>query len=1024
MNTANNFSSQSFERTSHAESLSQHRARRSGFRWASAAALLAMCALLSACFGGAAAFLPFIASISPNSIPGSGQAVAATISGTGFASAIVEINGQSVTVTSVTSTQIGFIVPGSLLTTPGTLTVIVVNLLPSGNVTSNSSTITVIPSGPAPAWTITKMHTATFQQGGTGSYTITVKNSGTASTDGTMVTVSDAMPTGLTVGTATGTGWNCSTTPTSITCTQTTVLTAGSSYQPITLTVAIATNAPATITNTVSISGGGAPGATGSDTVTVTGAPVPAWTITKMHTGTFQQGGTGSYTISVKNSGTASTNGTVVTVSDTMPTGLTVGTATGTGWNCSTTPTSITCTQTTVLTAGSSYQPITLTVVIATNAPATITNTVSISGGGAPPATASDTVVVNSGGGGAVINITGLGPGSVGVFIDANDVFTLKNTGSSNLMGATVVFTPSTDLFTASNISSPDPWNCTLATLTCTRSDALAPGASYDPIVITYQVANGAGVSLTIHAAASGGGAANAATDLVTPLLTCSAGGSNLCGQYALLVQGYTSAGPKAIAASFTADGNSHITAGILDMNSMGAPVVGTQILTTAPTAYNFENNGYGNIIFNTSAGVFVFKFQLNILGNVGTVIEFEPNGTSSGSGVLLQQSSAFTAASVSGGYAYSLVGGPGGASSGVREGMIGAINANGTCGFSASGATGTVNNGGTVSTAVNFSGALNPASCSVDPVTGRGTGMFTSITGSPAPTFSTVHFAYYLIGVNSNDYATSMIVISTDQASATQPILGGRAIRQVSAPFSTNAAIDCGVAGNPTGSTGCIFGSSGASGGNSLTGNAHVGVGRVTVTTQSNTAGNMSLLLDDNKGGVINSGTVAATYSYAADGTGTVTPASGEGTAFVLTGTDAGLTLGTGGSVSTGFFSAQKATTLSTPQLYLPGTHWEGTINVTNSIAVLSATPSSPGSNSGTLLGFIRFWDSATHQNAGMLTGTYTTDPLTGRGTGTTVTIPGAATMGYYVLDSTSIVLLGLTPGDASPVLATFQIP
>ena len=48
-----------------------------------------------------------------------------------------------------------------------------------------------------PDLTITKSHTVTFTQGGTGSYTITATNSGAAATSGT-VTVSDVVPTGLT----------------------------------------------------------------------------------------------------------------------------------------------------------------------------------------------------------------------------------------------------------------------------------------------------------------------------------------------------------------------------------------------------------------------------------------------------------------------------------------------------------------------------------------------------------------------------------------------------------------------------------------------------------------------------------------------------------------------------------------------------------------------------------------------------------------------------------------------------------
>jgi hypothetical protein len=38
--------------------------------------------------------------------------------------------------------------------------------------------------------------------------------------------------------------------------------------------------------------------------------------------------------------------------------------------------------------------------------------------------------------------------------------------------------------------------------------------------------------------------------------------------------------------------------------------------------------------------------------------------------------------------------------------------------------------------------------------------------------------------------------------------------------------------------------------------------------------------------------------------------------------------------------------------------------------------------------------------------------------GTGTTSTIPGALSVAYDVIDSNTVVVVGLTSGDASPVL------
>src|ERR1019366_8678386 len=92
-----------------------------------------------------------------------------------------------------------------------------------------------------------------------------------------------------------------------LTCSQSTALAAGASYSAITVTVNVASNAAASITNTATVSGGGETNTsndTANDVTTV--SPLPDLTITKTHTGNFTQGQTGAkYTITVTNSGSA-----------------------------------------------------------------------------------------------------------------------------------------------------------------------------------------------------------------------------------------------------------------------------------------------------------------------------------------------------------------------------------------------------------------------------------------------------------------------------------------------------------------------------------------------------------------------------------------------------------------------------------------------------------------------------------------------------------------------------------------------
>jgi len=133
-------------------------------------------------------------------------------------------------------------------------------------------------------------------------------------------------------------------------------------------------------------SSNGRTGNTASASVTVL---VPDLTIAKSHVGNFKQGLTGaSYTITVSNAGTVPTLGSV-TVTDTLPSALTATAIAGTGWTCTLSP--LSCTRSDVLASSGSYPPLTLTVNVSGTAPASVTNTAVVAGGGETN-TANDTV--------------------------------------------------------------------------------------------------------------------------------------------------------------------------------------------------------------------------------------------------------------------------------------------------------------------------------------------------------------------------------------------------------------------------------------------------------------------------------------------------------------------------------------------------------------------------------------------------------------------------------------------------------
>jgi uncharacterized repeat protein (TIGR01451 family) len=107
----------------------------------------------------------------------------------------------------------------------------------------------------------------------------------------------------------------------------------------------------------------------------------PDLTPAKAHIGSFFYQGqeAAGYTIAVRNVGRAATSG-LVTVTDTLPAGLTATALTGTGWAC--VLATLTCTRSDALATGSTYPSIALTVTVATNASSPLINGVAVSGGG------------------------------------------------------------------------------------------------------------------------------------------------------------------------------------------------------------------------------------------------------------------------------------------------------------------------------------------------------------------------------------------------------------------------------------------------------------------------------------------------------------------------------------------------------------------------------------------------------------------------------------------------------------------
>lgn len=228
---------------------------------------------------------------------------------------------------------------------------------------------------------------------------------------------------------------------------------------------------------------------------------------------TFKRGQTGSFSVTPINNGPGPSSGTI-TITDTLPTGLTFTSGTGANWSCSAAGQVVTCTNSTVL-AANQDAALTINFTVGNTTADTIANVANLSGGsdssGADNSAASGNIAVL--GTNLTVNKTHTDPftpGTTGVY-----TITVHNSGASGansgpgVTGGTITVTDSLpNVFTPTAFAGTG-WTCSsLPALSCTLNAPLA-------------VNSDATISLTVNVAANASGSVtntailNAATDQV-----------------------------------------------------------------------------------------------------------------------------------------------------------------------------------------------------------------------------------------------------------------------------------------------------------------------------------------------------------------------------------------------------------------------------------------------------------------------------------------------------------------------------
>lgn len=337
-------------------------------------------------------------------------------------------------------------------------------------------------------------------------YRLAVHNDGPATSPGP-ITVTDALPAGLTFVSAAGTGWTCSAAAGVVTCDRAASLASGADAPVITVVAHVDSGVgTTTLTNVASVDGP-ATDPTPADNTDDVDTPVSEdaeISVTKSVSGptTITAGTNATFEVVVSNAGPSDARD--VTVTDLLPAGMSLVSASGAGWTC----TAGVCTRDRVVT-GTSAPAITVVARVSSSAPggSSLTNTVTVSTstpGDTPAGNTDDATVgvVTS----ADLALVKSHSGSAVAGTSTTFTIEVRNHGPSDSAGPTTVV----DHLPAglSYVSANAPWTCALdagnsSVVRCTIPQGIGAGGTLPVLSLQVMVSSAAAGTLTNSATVS-----------------------------------------------------------------------------------------------------------------------------------------------------------------------------------------------------------------------------------------------------------------------------------------------------------------------------------------------------------------------------------------------------------------------------------------------------------------------------------------------------------------------------------------